>query len=225
MDLYDVMRTTFACRDFTDDDVPDEVLYRILDGARFAPSGGNRQGGKVIVVRDPETKKRLGKLCIPAIRIASEQLKAGETYWQAVYPSVVDTEAAARDESIKNFIPMFDHLDEVPVVLLIAVDLTVVASMDKDLDRVGVVSGGSIYPLVWSILLGARNEGYGGVLTTLIATAEPEVKELMGLGPEMAVAAMLPIGKPVKQLTKLRRNAVEEFVVRERADGEPFSLG
>ncbi|MDG2113862.1 MAG: nitroreductase family protein [Actinomycetota bacterium] len=224
MEFYDVMRTTFAARDFTDDDVPDEVLYRVLDGARFAPSGGNRQGGKVIVVRDPATKKQLGELCHPALRIAASQLRAGENYWQSVTPSSVDTAAAAADTTIPIMLPMFEQLDEVPVVLLIAVDLREVASMDKDLDRVGVVSGGSIYPLAWSILMGARNEGYGGVLTTLIASAEPAVQQLLGLEPHMAVAAMLPIGKPVKQLTKLKRNPVEDFVVRERADGEPFTV-
>ena len=49
MELYDAMRTTFAARDFTDDEMSDETLYRVLDNARFAPSGGNRQGGRVIV--------------------------------------------------------------------------------------------------------------------------------------------------------------------------------
>ena len=44
MELYDVMRTTFSAREFTDAPVPDEVLYKILDNARFASSGGNRQG-------------------------------------------------------------------------------------------------------------------------------------------------------------------------------------
>ena len=69
MELYDAMRTTFAARDFTDDEMPDETLYRILDNARFAPSGGNRQGGRVIVVKDPATKttrseeRRVGKEC------------------------------------------------------------------------------------------------------------------------------------------------------------------
>ena len=224
MDLYDVMRTTFACREFTDDDVPDEVLYRILDNARFAPNGGNRQGAKVIVVRDPATKKRLGELCHPALRIALSQIKAGEVYWQAVEPTSVDRDAAAADESIPIMIPMFEHMDQVPVVLLVAVDLRVVASMDQLLDRVGVISGGSIYPLVWSILMGARNEGFGGVLTTLIATAEDQVKELMGLEDHMAVAALVPIGKPVKQLTKLKRNPVEDFVTREHGQGEVFTI-
>ena len=224
MDLYDVMRTTFACRDFPDDDVPDDVLYRILDSARFAPNGGNRQGARVIVIRDSDTKRKLGELCYPAMRYALSQIRAGEVYWQTVNPSSVDFDEVAHDESIPIMLPLFENLADVPVVLLVAVDLSVVASMDQWLDRVGVISGGSVYPLVWSILMGARNEGYGGVLTTLIASAEPEVQELLGLEKHMAVAAMLPIGKPVKQLTKLKRNGVETFVTRERADGEPFTV-
>ncbi|MCP3857223.1 MAG: nitroreductase family protein [Actinomycetia bacterium] len=223
MELYDTLRTTFAARRFTDDEVPDEVLHRILDHARFAPSGGNRQGWKVIVVREPATKKQLGELCLPALRIAAAQTEAGEVYWQTVTPTSVDIEAAAVDEDLPIFVKMFKYLDQVPVVLVVAVDLGVVASMDQHLDRIGVVSGGSVYPMVWNILLGARNEGFGGSLTTLIASAEPEVQEMLGLQPHEAVAALVPIGKPVKQLTKLSRKPVEEFVFRERADGEPFT--
>ena len=224
MEFYDVMRTTFACRDFTDDDLPDEVLYRIFENARFAPSGGNRQGAKIVVVRDPATKKQLGELCFPAVRIAIAQTRAGEVYWQSVHPTAVDLAAAAVDENIPITMPIFEQLDRAPVVLVVAVDLQVVASADKELDRIGVVSGGSIYPLAWSILLAARNEGFGGVLTTLLSSAEPAAKELLGFGPHDAIAAMLPLGKPVKQLTKLRRKSVEEFVFRDRADGEAFKV-
>ena len=62
VDLYDVMRTTPAVREFTDDPLPDDVLHRILDHARFAPSGGNRQGAHVVVVRDQGTRERLAAL-------------------------------------------------------------------------------------------------------------------------------------------------------------------
>ena len=68
MDLYDVMRTTFAAREFTDDDLPDKVLGRIFDNARFAPSGGNRQGMHITVVRDPETRRRISELGIATAR-------------------------------------------------------------------------------------------------------------------------------------------------------------
>ena len=223
MELYEAMRTTFAARDFTDDEVDDATLYRMLEHARFAPSGGNRQGWKVIVVRDPAKKAELGRLCHPAMRVAAAQMQAGEVYWQTVTQTSVDIEAAAADTDLPIPVPMFEHLDQVPVVLVVAVDLRFVASMDMHLDRIGIVSGASIYPLAWNILLSARNEGLGGALTTLLASAEPEAQELLGLDEHEAVAAMLAIGKPPKQLTKLSRKPVEEFVFLERGDGEPLT--
>ena len=78
MELYDVMRTTFAAREFTDDPVPDEVLLEILDNARFAPSGGNRQGWKVVIVRSEETKRALPPLIEPTLQRYWAQVQAGE---------------------------------------------------------------------------------------------------------------------------------------------------
>ena len=97
------------------------------------------------------------------------------------------------------------RLEEVPVVLVVTVVLAEVASMDKDLNRVGLVTGGSVYPLAWNILLAARNEGLGGVLTTLVVPEEDAVRELLGLPATNAVAALIPLGHPVQQLTRLRR--------------------
>jgi nitroreductase len=75
---------------------------------------------------------------------------------------------------------------------------------------------------VWSILLAARNEGYGGVLTTMAVAEEPRVKALLGIPDDYAIAAILPIGKPVKQVSKLTRKPVAELATRDRFDGEPF---
>ena len=95
--------------------------------------------------------------------------------------------------------------------------------MDYELDRVGVISGASIYPFAWNILLAARNEGLGGTLTTFLSAREPEVKRLFAIPDEYAVCALLPIGKPVKQLTKLRRKEVSEFATIDSFDGMQFS--
>ncbi|MDY6811776.1 MAG: nitroreductase family protein, partial [Actinomycetota bacterium] len=89
MELYDIMRTTFAARQFTDDPLPDEVLWRILDNARFAPSGGNRQGAHIVVVRDADTKQRLSELGEPTVRRYVAQRNAGENPWNPVAPSAV----------------------------------------------------------------------------------------------------------------------------------------
>ena len=71
--------------------------------------------------------------------------------------------------------------------------------------------------------MAARNEGFGGTLTTLLAAQEPAVQELLGLESYEAVAAMLTIGRPPKQLSKLSRKPVEEFVLIEHAKGKPLS--
>ena len=108
------------------------------------------------------------------------------------------------------------------MVLVVCVDLRRVASTDQYLERVGVISGASIYPFVWNVLMAARHEGYGGTITTLAIAQEGKVKELLGVPENVAVCAVVPLGRPVKQLTKLRRGPVEGFTVRERWDGEPL---
>ncbi|MCL6645470.1 MAG: nitroreductase family protein, partial [Dehalococcoidia bacterium] len=84
MDLYDVMRTAFSAREFTSDPVEDATLYRILENARFAPSGGNRQGWRVIIIRDPATKSAIAEASIPAARRYAAQVAAVENPWNTV---------------------------------------------------------------------------------------------------------------------------------------------
>lgn len=220
MELYEVMRTTFAARDFKDDPVPDDVLYQILENARFAPSGGNRQGNRVIVVRDPETRAKLGDLAAPAAKRYAAQTKAGESPWNAVLPSAVSADVIAETPAPAL---LTDPVKNAPVVLVFVVDLKLVASMDQDLDRVGAVAGASIYPFVWNVLLGARQAGFGGTITTLAVAQEPKLKALLNIPDDHAVCAVVPLGRPVKQLTKLRRRSVAEIATRERFDGDAFS--
>ncbi len=217
MELYDVMRTTFAAREFTDEPVPDSALRKILENARFAPSGGNRQGWKVIVVRDESTRRQLVGLIEPTFQRYLAQVSAGEAPWNTIHETSVDDATIAATRVPRGFI---ERLTQAPVILLVFVDLSVVASFDVHLDRVGVISGASIYPFVWNILLAARNEGYGGTLTTFVGGKEPELFELLGVPREMAFAAMLPLGRPIKQLTKLKRKPIDEFAMLERWDGE-----
>jgi nitroreductase len=219
VDIYDVMRTTAAVREYTGDPLPDDVLERILDNARFAPSGGNRQGARVIVIRDRGTREALAELSIPSARRYIAQAQNGESPWNPLHPPGVTAEQIAATEVPPQMIkPLLDAA----VVLAVFVNLEVVAAVDQDLDRIGVISGASVYPLVWNILLAARNEGYGGTITTSAVAEEAEVRELLGVPESFALAALLPMGKPRKQLTKLRRASVAELATRERFDGEPF---
>ena len=216
MELYEVMRTTFAARRFTDASVDDAMLHRILDNARFASSGGNRQGWHVIIVRDAATKRALGDLAEPAARRYAAQVAAGEQPWNSVDATEVSD---ATIEQTPAPAVLTEPLADAPVVLVICVDLRVVASVDQHLDRIGVISGGSIYPFAWNIQLAARHEGLGTTITTLPVAEEPQLRALLGIPGHVAVAALMPLGEPVRQLTKLRRKPVEEFATLERWDG------
>lgn len=219
MELYDAMRTTHAVRKFTDDPLPDDVLARILDNARFAPSGGNRQGAHVVVVRSQATRERLVELSATGARRYLAQQAAGEMPWNTVHATEVTDEQIAETRVPRA---MTEPLLTAAAVLVFLVDLGVVASIDSELDRVGLVSGASVYPLVWNTLLAARNEGFGGVITTMSVAEEPALLELLGAPEGYAVAAVVPVGRPVKQLTRLRRQPVEEFVTLETWTGTPL---
>lgn len=214
------MRTTFAARHYTDDPLPDDVLFDILDAARFAPSGGNRQGAHVVVVRDDTLKREIAELSKPGARRYLAQRARGENPWNPLYPSMITD--ADIDQAAAGADAFVGPLIAAPVVLVVSVDLGVVAATDQDLDRIGIVGGASVYPLVWNILLQARAHGYGGTITSMAAAQEPEVRALFGLPDTHAVAAVLPLGKPVKQLRKLTRQPVAGFVTRERFDGPRF---
>jgi nitroreductase len=220
MELYDVMRTTAAIREFTGDPLPDEVLHRILDHARFAPSGGNRQGAHLVVVRDRATRERLAELNVPAVRRYVAQSHAGEVPWNSLHAPGPSADEIARTAVPEQFVR---PLVTASVVLAVFVDLGAVASTDQDLDRVGVISGASVYPLVWNILLAARQEGFGGTITTMAVPEEDEVRELLGVPERFALAAVLPLGAPVRQPTRLRRQEVASFVTQERFDGPPLT--
>src|ERR1700760_3304181 len=118
MDLYDVMRTTFAAREFTDDDVPDDVLWRIFDNARFAPSGGNRQGAHITVVRDASVRRRIAELGAGTARRYYAQLQAGENPWNAVQPTQVPQDVIDATETPDTFVTPFL---KAPVVLVASV--------------------------------------------------------------------------------------------------------
>jgi nitroreductase len=218
MELYDAMRTTGAIRRFTDDPLPDDVLERILDNARFAPTGGNRQGVRVIVVRDPATRRELAELSLPGAKRYLAQSANGESPWNPVHPpGVDDATVAATDGSA-----MVASLRGAPVVLVFCLDLGAVAATDQHLDRIGVISGASVYPFVWNVLLAARNEGFGGVPTTMAVAEEPAVRLLLDVPDDYAIASVMPLGKPVHQPTKLKRKPLRDIVMRDRFGGAPL---
>jgi nitroreductase len=227
MDLIDTIRTTGAVREFGDEAVPDDVLARVLDTARFAPSGGNRQGWRVVVVKDPEARRRLRDLYLDGWYSYLALASAGLTPWGTLADRAAEAEALAHvpaiaERSARNPGGFAEHLDQAPVLLALFADLGALATIDRDLPRYGLVGGASIYPFAWNVLLAARAEGLGGVITTIATRREDDVKALLSAPAEMALAAVIALGHPVRQPRRLRRAPVAEWAVVDRFGGAPF---
>lgn len=213
VELLDALRTTGSIREFLPEPVDPAVVERVLDTARFAPNGGNAQAWKVIVVDDPAKRRTLRDLYLDGWHLYLAQAAAGLRPWAPV------TDADAEREAIERALaserpPLGDfaeHFDEVPVVLVLLADLRRLAAVDRDLGRYTFIGGASVYPFAWSLLLAAREEGLGGVITTMPVFREPQVKALFDVPDEFTVAAVIALGRPVRQPTKLRREPVESF--------------
>jgi len=105
MELYEVMRTTAAIREFTDDPLPDEVLSRILDNARFAPSGGNRQGAHLVLVTDRDTREALAGISEPATRRYAAQGALGQVPWNPFDPAPTPEQLAEAEPAPRMMAP------------------------------------------------------------------------------------------------------------------------
>ena len=228
--LLHAMRTTPAVRDYTDDVLSDEMLFEILDDARFAPNGANRQAWHVTIIRDLSTKEQIADLyklgfaeyvgfhaagLIPFV--------ASEAHWRNPPNGPVDP-AIDLDTARAMSLPdgTQDHIAKASALLVVTIDLTNVSAVDSGLGRISISAGASVYPFAHNILLAARARGYGGHITSVLARQEPALRTLLHIPEDHALATMLPIGKPVKAVTKLRRQPVESFATVGTFDGPPL---
>ena len=222
LDIATAMRTNGASRAFTADPVPDEQLYRILDDARFAPSGGNKQGWHVIVLSDVSVRAAIGRLArigwneYATLAADGQRPFAADDTGRWPGPGNVDLDEARKTDQPW---PFMEGIESVPALLVVAVDLRLLAATDVELDRTQLVAGGSIYPFCQNILLAARAEGLGGVMTTFVVRQEPEAQRVLRLPKYFAIAGMIALGQPLHQVTKLARRPVEAFTTIDHFDG------
>ncbi len=226
MELIEALRSTGAIRRFTEEPVADELLYRVLDDARFSPSGGNRQAWHVIVVHDAEQRRAIRDHYLDAWHDYVAHLLAGVIPFSPLADEADRAAALAqRDaaEAMSRPDGFAESLDRVPVMLVICANLHDLAATDRDLDRYQLVGGASIYPFVWNILLAAHEYGLGGVMTTIATRNEERVRETLAIPPTHAVASIVVLGHPEKRHTRLVRKKVETFTTVDSFDGPTFN--
>ena len=205
MELREAILTNGTCRYFRPDPVPRDVLRRALEAARFAPSGGNRQPLRFVVVTDAALRQKLAALYLPRWQAYIGQMTRGQVR--------VDTLPAM----IRNADYFANHLAEVPALVVACARLADCYATDTELGRLSVVGGASIYPAVQNFLLGCRAEGLGTALTTLLVAEEPKIRPLLGLPDDIATAAFIAVGYPAKPFPKrLRRRELDEFCFANR---------
>jgi nitroreductase len=213
MELTEAMRTAATIRRFRPDPVPDGVLYRVLDAARFAPSGGNRQGWHVLVIRDQAMRGRLKELYLRTWRPLYETQLAG------------DAEGRRRpgtDEGNRYA----ENMDELPVHLVVLVERLALITPFPAVNESRFAGGSSIYPFVQNLVLALRSEGLGAALTMLLVNEEADVRQLLGIPDGLALAAHLGVGWPAQpRPRRLRRRLVEDFTSIDHFGGAPLRGG
>ena len=196
MPFFEVVRTQKAMRRLLPDPISEKDLWTVLDAATKAPSGGNRQPWNFIVVRDPETKRRLGEYYLDA--------------WNQTYARIpkdqLSEAVAARNYRSAEYLA--HHLAEAPVLII--------ATIRREGFAIGPTLGASIYPAVQNLMLAARALGLGTALTTLHKLHEQEVKALLGIPEEVETMALLPLGRPKGRFGEPTRLPVQKVVYWEK---------
>jgi len=204
-DLFEIMATTRSMRRLKPDPVPPELIRKILDAGVCAPSGGNMQRWRFLVVRDPGIKRTVGAYYKRA--------------WDEVVSPRYRTGEPAPGTSPERFQRMLDaaqyladHIHEAPV--------WIVPCMGGGTPT--RTSGSSVYPAVQNMLLAARALGLGATLTTLYLQFEKEVEAALGLPADVHSYALLPIGYPIGRFGPVRRAPLADVVYEDRW-GQPYN--
>jgi nitroreductase len=204
-DLFETMSTMRAMRRLKPDPVPDDLINKILQAGQWAPSGGNTQRWRFLVVKDPEIKKKVQAY----YKRAYDQV-IGPRYATSSPPPGSDPERYKRQHSAVEYLT--DHYHEAPV--------WIVACLEAG-ESPNHGAGSSIYPAVQNMLLAARGLGLGSTLTTRHMMFGKEVDAIFGLPAGVQSYAILPIGWPMGKFGPLGRGPLSDVVYQDKW-GQPY---
>lgn len=195
-DFFHIVHSQRACRAFTSEPVPDEVVAQLLEIATRAPSAENLQPWAFVVCEDPDARSGLAEIA------------AG--VWAAARELVVDR---LDPIILRDTDRLIDKgFGGAPVIVVVCADTNLVEPPFVE---------GSIFPAVQNLLLGASALGYGSALTTFTLFDLDAVRKLLVLPDHIRPLAVVPIGRPARSLTAPRRRPAGPVTYRDRF-GVPF---
>ncbi|MFM7225008.1 MAG: nitroreductase family protein [Actinomycetota bacterium] len=202
MDIYEALYTTRAMRRVKPDPIPEDVQQRILDAAIRAPSGGNTQNWRFLLVDDPAVKAKLGPIYRECLALLWDTIYKDRIAAAAERPDDPDSAQMMRVQRSAQHLA--DHFEEYPLLLLSFVQYD--------------PTGGSIYPSTWSAMLAARAEGVGSSLTTVFMFRIDEVLEILGVPKEEGwlFSSCVCLGYPTGRWGVAARRPVHEVSFRNR---------
>lgn len=192
--LFEALHSQRAIRHFNARPVSDDAIETILRAAVRAPSAGNRQPWRFLVIRDVDLKRRLGEWYLSA--------------WQTA-----TADMGVLSQPYRHGGMLAEQMEMVPVLILACIDHGQTGHGFGPVTR-----GASIYPAVQNLMLAAWALGLGTVLTTLHTQYEDEIKQLLKIPESVETAALIPVGYPAEgtRLGPSRRRPLSEVVFQDR---------
>jgi nitroreductase len=190
--------------------VPPAALRAMLFAATRAPSGSNRQPFRFVVLTDGPTAVAAKSVIGAAARRVWSAKEERDGYSRGSGADAGSPKARMA-RTMRRYVEEFER---VPVLVLAC------------LERYRAphpAEGASVYPACQNLLLAARALGYGGVMTAFHALVEPELRTLLAIPDDVALAATITLGRPEGHHGPVRRRPLAELVF-EDAWGRPASF-
>lgn len=189
-----------AMRRIKSEQVPEDMLVKLIEAANQAPSGSNSQNARWVVVRDPDTKKQLADL---------NRLHA-EPY---IKPNLDKPASEKQKRMLDAVVWQMDHMHEIPALIVACFDYP------EKVDGLGVYrSAGSVWPGIQNLLLTARSLGLGAAPTTLALRDQDAVREVLNLPETFAALCLIPVGYPMGKFGPVSRRPVSDIMRFDRWD-------
>ena len=205
MDAIEALYTTRAMRRVKPDPIPEDVQKQILDAAIRAPSGGNAQNWRFLLVDDADVKAQLGPIyrgCMDILwnTIYKERLDAARA-------NPEDPESISFDKVYRSASHLAEHFESYPLFLF------AFCQYDN--------TGGSIWPAVWNACLAARTQGVGSAVTSVFMMKLDEMKQILKVPDDTwQFSACVSFGYPTGRWGVAPRTPAHEVSFRNSWDGD-----
>jgi nitroreductase len=219
LDVIETIRTTRAMRRYSDEPVTDDEIWSCLRAAVQAPSGGNLQPWRFLVVRDPEIKSQLGDV----YRRAYDRYEPALLASLPEFPNDAARDAFERTRRASRHLA--EHLGEAQALVLFLmprIDLTL-TDAEGPLD-IGTLHA-SVYPAVQNFMVAARSLGIGTALTTVYRIYQDDARRVCDVPEGFEIAALVPMGRPRGRFGVAPRRPAERVTYWDRFGNRRDSSG